>query len=95
MCSLINTVAGDGGSEANYRVVDTDYDSYAIVYDCSPFPVIKKGQLVVVMVREVMIIMITLYIARIPVVADQAAVARQELGPVGLQVRARPQPPPC
>ena len=57
MCSLINTVAGDGGSEANYRVVDTDYDNYAILYDCSPFPVIKKGQLVVVMVvREVMII---------------------------------------
>ena len=48
MCSLINTVAGDGGSEANYRVVDTDYDSYAIVYDCSPFPLIKKGELVVV-----------------------------------------------
>ena len=41
-------VAGDGGSEANYRVVDTDYDSYAIVYDCSPFPLIKKGELVVV-----------------------------------------------
>jgi len=37
--------AGDGGSEANYRVVDTDYDSYAIVYDCSPFPVIKKESL--------------------------------------------------
>ena len=41
-------VAGDGGSEANYRVVDTDYDSYAIVYDCSPFPLIKKGELEVV-----------------------------------------------
>ena len=47
-------VAGDGGSEANYRVVDTDYDSYAIVYDCSPFPVIKKGE-VVVMTEEVKI----------------------------------------
>ena len=48
-------VAGDGGSEANYRVVDTDYDSYAIVYDCSPFPLIKKGELVVV-VEVVMIL---------------------------------------
>eukprot|EP00090_Calanus_glacialis_P005188 TRINITY_DN13993_c0_g1_i1.p1 TRINITY_DN13993_c0_g1~~TRINITY_DN13993_c0_g1_i1.p1 ORF type:complete len:209 (-),score=39.58 TRINITY_DN13993_c0_g1_i1:135-761(-) len=36
---------GDGGSEANYKVVDTDYDSYAIVYDCSPFPLIKKESL--------------------------------------------------
>merc|ERR1719383_568846 len=25
---------GGGGSEPNYRVVDTDYTSYAIVYDC-------------------------------------------------------------
>ena len=39
------SVAGDGGSEANYRVVDTDYTNYAIVYDCSPFPVIKKESL--------------------------------------------------
>ena len=39
------SVAGDGGSEANYRVVDTDYENYAIVYDCSPFPVIKKESL--------------------------------------------------
>jgi len=28
---------GDGGTEPNYKVVDTDYKSYAIVYDCSPF----------------------------------------------------------
>ena len=35
---------GDGGDEANYKVVDTDYDNYAIVYDCSPFPLIKKGK---------------------------------------------------
>ena len=37
-------------------MVDTDYDSYAIVYDCSPFPVIKKGKLVVVMVALVVIV---------------------------------------
>ena len=90
-------VAGDGGSEANYRVVDTDYDSYAIVYDCSPFPVIKKGELAVMLVMmavvdEILIIML-LYITRVPVVTDQTAVASQELGPVGLQVRP-PQPAP-
>jgi len=28
---------GGGGNTPNYRVVDTDYTSYAIVYDCSPF----------------------------------------------------------
>ena len=26
-------------------MVDTDYTNYAIVYDCSPFPVIKKESL--------------------------------------------------
>ena len=67
-------VAGDGGSEANYRVVDTDYDSYAIVYDCSPFPIIKKGE-PVVMVVVVRFLNTKLYITRVPVVADQAAVA--------------------
>merc|ERR1711970_1040696 len=36
---------GDGGSEANYKVVDTDYDNYAIVYDCSPKFVLKKESL--------------------------------------------------
>ena len=36
-------VAGDGGTEANYKVVDTDYDNYAIVYDCSPKLFLKKG----------------------------------------------------
>ena len=25
--------------------MDTDYDNYAIVYDCSPFPLIKKESL--------------------------------------------------
>ena len=72
MYSLINTVAGDGGSEANYRVVDTDYDSYAIVYDCSPFPVIKKGEVVVM--TEVVKIFWNL--SRVPVVVDQTAVAQ-------------------
>ena len=43
-----------------------------------------------------MVIKIILHIGRVPVVADQAAVARQELGPVGLQVRSQqPQPLPC
>ena len=37
------SVAGDGGTEANYKVVDTDYDNYAIVYDCSPKLFLKKG----------------------------------------------------
>ena len=40
-------------------MVDTDYDSYAIVYDCSPFPLIKKGELVVV---EVVMIFYLLYL---------------------------------
>jgi lipocalin len=28
---------GGGGNTPNYRVVDTDYSSYAIVYNCNPF----------------------------------------------------------
>ena len=42
-----------------------------------------------VVVGEIPIIML-LYITRVPVVTDQTAVASQEPGPVGLQVR----PPP-
>ena len=39
------SVAGDGGSEANYRVVDTDYENYAIVYNCkSILGFLKKGE---------------------------------------------------
>jgi len=36
---------GEGGTEANYKVVDTDYDNYAIVYDCSPKLILKKESL--------------------------------------------------
>jgi len=35
----------DGGTEANYKVVDTDYSNYAVVYDCSPFPGSKNESL--------------------------------------------------
>ena len=45
---LILTVGNDdGGTEANYKVVDTDYSNYAVVYDCSPFPGSKNGILVI------------------------------------------------
>merc|ERR1719192_1404567 len=35
----------DGGTEPNYRVVATDYTTYAIVYDCSQKLFIKKESL--------------------------------------------------
>ena len=47
-CHLITWSVGngDGGSRANYRVVATDYTSYAIVYDCKEKLFIgKKGEL--------------------------------------------------
>merc|ERR1712189_15561 len=33
------------GTEANYKVVDTDYANYAIVYNCSPKLLLKKESL--------------------------------------------------
>ena len=40
---MLILVVANAGTEANYKVVDTDYDNYAIVYDCSPKLVAKKG----------------------------------------------------
>ena len=36
---------GGSGSEPNYRVVATDYSSYAIVYNCNQKLLVKKGEL--------------------------------------------------
>ena len=41
--NMLILVVANAGTEANYKVVDTDYDNYAIVYDCSPKLVAKKG----------------------------------------------------
>ena len=35
---------GGSGSEPNYRVVATDYSSYAIVYNCNQKLLVKKGE---------------------------------------------------
>jgi len=42
---MLILVVANAGTEANYKVVDTDYDNYAIVYDCSPKLVAKKESL--------------------------------------------------
>ena len=31
---IVELRGSDGGSQPNYKVVDTDYTSYAIVYNC-------------------------------------------------------------
>ena len=38
---------GNAGAEANYRVVNTDYTSYAILYNCRQKLFIKKGEMIV------------------------------------------------
>ena len=37
---------GNAGAEANYRVVNTDYTSYAILYNCRQKLFIKKGEMI-------------------------------------------------
>ena len=37
---------GNAGAEANYRVVNTDYTSYAILYNCRQKLFIKKGEII-------------------------------------------------
>ena len=45
---MIHTAVPEGntGAEANYRVVNTDYTSYAILYNCRQKLFIKKGELI-------------------------------------------------
>ena len=46
--TLIHTAVpeGNAGAEANYRVVNTDYTSYAILYNCRQKLFIKKGEMI-------------------------------------------------
>lgn len=42
---IVELGGSSGGSQPNYRVVDTDYTSYAIVYNCyEKFFIGKKGK---------------------------------------------------
>ncbi|XP_023338682.1 apolipoprotein D [Eurytemora carolleeae] len=41
-----------GGTEPNYRVVDTDYTSYAVVYSCSPFFFFMKKESLWLLTRQ-------------------------------------------
>ena len=45
---LVHTAVpeGNAGAEANYRVVNTDYTSYAILYNCRQKLFIKKGEII-------------------------------------------------
>jgi len=43
---------GGSSNEANYRVVDTDYDTYAIVYDCSPSLLFFKKESLWLLTRQ-------------------------------------------
>jgi hypothetical protein len=39
---FVALVAGNPGSTPNYSVVETDYSTYAIVYNCNNIPFFKK-----------------------------------------------------